>query len=159
MVSKTMFSRRKDTKEAVYKTLINSFNSEGFEFEQDDEKRNVLILFPGDDLPIHMSITVYDLHIGFMCYLPFKVSEDMHKEVAWKLNNINISLSFGAFGIDPSDGIVQFEYGYIFSNANPSKDLLLSIIAMITDTVDKYDGDLEKIAPGCKVKDQSYMFG
>ncbi len=154
-----MFGRRKDSKEAVYKTLIKAFRSQGFTFEQDDEEHHIRISFPGDDLNIHMFIRVYDLHIGFICYLPFKADEDKYKDVAWRLNEINLSLSFGAFGIDPTDGIIQFEYGYIFSDANPSEELMLSIVVMVVQTVDKYDGELEKIAPVTRKGDETIMFG
>ena len=157
---KYVFGRRKSTKTSVYKTVIDSFKSQGFTFEQDDENCTVLITFSGDDLRIPMFIKVHDLHVGFVCYLPFKADESRYKDVAWRLNEINLPLSFGSFEIDPEDGVIQFGYGYIFSDANPSEELILSIISMIIQTVDEFDGELAKIA-NRMVRDtsDSMMFG
>lgn len=154
-----MFGRKKDTKEAIYKTLIDAFRSENYQYEKNDEKSLVLISFSGDDLPINMAISVNESHIGISCYLPFKAPEGAFKDVVWKLNEINQSLSFGAFSIDPSDGIIQFRYGYIFTDADPSRELILSIVSMIVQTVDEHDGALQKIAPEYKSDFPSYIYG
>ena len=155
-----MFGRKKSTCRSIYRTLINAFNAQKFTFEQDDENCTVLISFSGDNLRLPMFIRVHDLHIGFVCYLPFKADESRYKDVAWKLNEINLPLSFGAFGMDPEDGVIQFGYGYIFSEANPSEELILSIISMIIQTVDEFDEELAKIANRMvKGDSDTIMFG
>ncbi len=58
------------------------------------------------------------------------------------------------------DGQITFMYGMMFIESNFTKDTMAGIIKMIVETVDRHDGDLEKIAKKAPSTDVSNpMFG
>ena len=76
------------------------------------------------------------------------------------MKNINKNLMFGAFYLNSEDGQISFEYGLPFVESNYSVETLGSIIKLIVETVDKHDGDLEKIAKKAPAADGGNpMFG
>ena len=102
--------------------------------------------FMGDDLPITMSISIDEISIRFICYLDLKAKEEKYREVTWELNDINRSLIFGAFFLDPDDGMISFEYSFPYIEAEVSHGFILSFMKMLADTVDRNDADLKKLA-------------
>ena len=70
-----------------------------------------------------------------------------YNDVLTQLNMLNNSLRFGSFMLDPESGWLLFKYGYIYINARPSEELVLSLVSMVVQTVDEHDGDLKKIIP------------
>ena len=53
---------------------------------------------------------------------------------------------FGAFYLDSEDGQITFEYGVPFLETNFSEVTLAALVKMMVETVEKHDGDLQKIA-------------
>ena len=100
----------------------------------------------GDDLPINLAIKIHDISLHFICNLDFIAEPDRFREVCWALNDINKKLMFGAFYLDPEDGQITFEYGMPFLETNFSEITLAALIKMMVETVDRHDGDLQKIA-------------
>ena len=165
-----MFGRKKKeidpetyikNKQAEMTNLIKSaFESAGWDYTFKTESNTIVSGFMGDDLPIHIGIIVREISLHFVCPLDFVAEPDKFKEVCWALNEINKGLMFGAFYLNSEDGQISFEYGLPFVETNFSKETLASIIKLIVETVDKHDGDLEKIAKKAPVADgNNPMFG
>lgn len=142
-----MFGRKKAADDnSVYATMIKALDKAQLKYERHDDKRAVTFTMQGDDLPIATLMAVDSSAITFRCMLAFEAPEERYPEVMFSLNAINDELKFGSFRLDTENGHVNFNYGYIFADANPSGDLILSILKMVVDTVDAHDGDLKKIA-------------
>ncbi|MGN1044532.1 MAG: YbjN domain-containing protein, partial [Candidatus Methanomethylophilaceae archaeon] len=114
-----------------------------------------------DDLPISISISIDDISIRFICYLDLKAKEERYREVTWELNDINRHLIFGAFFLDPDDGMISFEYSYPYIEADVSQGFILGFMKMLANTVDRYDGDLKKLAESVPHSDsvKNSMYG
>ena len=134
------------TKDQVYNLIKTSLDSAGLKYNEKKEEGVIMTGFVGDDLPISMNIVVNDVTIRFVCLLDFKAEPDNYSKVTWELNCINKNLIFGAFYLDPDDGYVMFEDAFPYKEAQVSKDFILAFTKMIGETVDKYDGNLKKVA-------------
>lgn len=153
-----MFGRKKEDPEKVYDTLIGALDRNGLKYKADENEKILSIHMMGDDLPILTFIKVNDNHIRFTAILAFKATEESYREVAWNLNILNTKLTYGSFSLSPDDGIVHFDYSYIFANAKPTEGILMGLLSMVWTTVDEYDGDLKEIVPVSK-DEQNPMFG
>ena len=152
-----MFGRKKDktvssdatlkgNQKDITKVILTTFDKAGWKYDYDAEKSVVISGFMGDDLPIHFALFIREASLHFLCNLDFVAEPDKFKDVCWALNDINKKLSFGAFYLDPEDGQVTFEYGLPHLETNYSDTMIAGLIKMIVDTVDKFDGDLQKSA-------------
>jgi hypothetical protein len=102
--------------------------------------------FMGDDLPIDLNIIIDDLALHFIAHLDLRASPDNFNNVAWNLNCINKKMVFGAFYLDPDDGMISFEYGLPYVEADLSPKFLMSFIRIFVQIVDEHDGELKQIA-------------
>jgi len=146
------------SKDQVMGTLIAALDTRGMRYSVDADGRTVHLGFKGDDLPIHMEISVGEVVLKFRCPLDFRVATGNYEKVFWELNRINSDLSFGAFCIQP-DGMVDFAYGFPFLESDFSEDFLMAFIKTIAGTVDSHDGDLKRIADSCPSSRNMYQRG
>ena len=113
-----MFGKKKDdapakpmAPEDMYKLVKEGFEKEELTYREDEEHMIIHSIFMGDDLPIKMSIVVDNMILRFICFLDFKASPNNFSNVAWELNCINKTLTFGAFYLD-----IIINSGLIFNN-------------------------------------------
>ena len=130
----------------MVKLIKSTFEKAGWKYDLKSEDNVFLTSFMGDDLPIATMIAVQDLSTQFICNLDFIADPGNFKEVTWALNEINSTLSFGCFYLDTEEGHILFEYGLIHVDSDFEEGTLASVLKMVVSTVDKYDGDLQKIA-------------
>ena len=130
----------------MVKLIKSTFEKAGWKYDFKSEDNIFLTSFMGDDLPIATMIAVQDLSTQFICNLDFIADPGNFKEVCWALNEINSTLSFGCFYLDTEEGHILFEYGLIHVDSDFEEGTLASVLKMVVSTVDKYDGDLQKIA-------------
>ncbi len=150
----------KGKQDEMVRLVKSTFDKAKWEYSFKPENNLLISGFQGDDLPIHLAIAVNEISVHFICHLDFIAEPDKFKEVCWALNEINKGLSFGSFYLDPEDGQITFMYGMVFVESNYTEDTLAGIIKMIVETVDRHDGDLEKIAKKAPSADASNpMFG
>ena len=135
----------KTTDEKAYKLLQETFDSNGWSYKTVEENMGILSSFKGDDLNIGFHAFVRQGAIRMSAILSFKVPEKDMKDFVWNLNKINSDLLFGNFTLNPDEGFVTFDYAYIFSEAKPSTELLESIIGMVINTTDRFDGKLHNL--------------
>ena len=133
-------------KNSMFALLRNSLNSAGAAIDVDPLNYQIFLHTKGDDLPINMVIEVKDASLHLICPLDFVAEEIKYYDVCWNLSIINKGLDFGAFYLNPEDGRISFEYGMIFLESNMSDRFVLSLITLVLKTVDKFDGDLMKLA-------------
>lgn len=133
-------------KEDVIKAMKDALEANEFKYSFDPEKNLFMTKFMGDDLPIAVNILVDDMAMHFICLLDLRAEPGNFNTVAWNLNCINKKLIFGAFYLDPEDGMITFEYGFPFLEAKPSPEFLMSFVSLLVNTVDQHDGDLKQIA-------------
>ena len=145
-----MFGKNKDkprmTQKQIYALIKNAFESQGIKYDEIKEKGIIQTGFMGDDLPIALNVIVDDTVIRFVSLLDFNAKPENFANVAWELNCINKNLAFGCFYLDPDDGYVMFEEAFPYGEAQVSESFILAFTKMVSKTVDKYDGDLKKIA-------------
>ena len=158
-----MFGKKANKSEAptdpeqVVSVIKNALDSQDFKYRYVDEAKLFVTSFMGDDLPIATNIRVLDGVIHFMLLLDLKTSPDNFSKVSWELNCINKQLMFGAFILDPDDGMISFEYGFPYVEADVSSAFILYFTKCMVDTVDAHDGDLKKIAETVK-RDMDNMY-
>lgn len=147
--------------EHVVKVCKSTFDKAGWQYTFKPDEDVILSGFMGDDLPINFALIIRDISMHFVCRLAFEAEPDKFKEVCWALNDINKTLIFGAFYLDSEDGEITFEWGMPFLETDFSEETIGSLIKMIVETVDKHDGDLEKIAKKVSPKSDvaNPMFG
>jgi len=143
----------------VYSMVRTAFDKAELKYGVIPENKIVQTTFMGDDLPIKMNIIVDDMVIRFVCLLDFKANTENYKEVAWQLNCINKELVFGGFYLDPEDGFVMFEDAFPYKEAKVSEEFILAFSKLMGQTVDKYDGDLKKIAEKVQRPGSDAMYG
>jgi hypothetical protein len=161
-----MFGRKKESQtcgqmsaDQVYSMVQSAFDSAQLKYSRAPEDRIVRTVFMGDDLPIRMNILVDDVVIRFVCLLDFKAAPDNYTEVAWQLNLINKEIPFGAFYLNPDDGFVIFEDAFPYGEARVSEDFIISFSKLMGQTVDRFDGDLKKIAEKVQRPYDDAMYG
>ncbi len=160
-----MFGKKKSetsgmTPDQVYSLIKSAFDNADLKYGEDADRKIIHTGFMGDDLPIRMNIIVEKLAIRILCQLDFKSSPDNYSKVAWELNCINKTLSFGAFYLDPDDGYVMFEDAFPYREAQISEGFIIAFCKMMADTVDSHDGDLKKIAESVpRSRSNEPMFG
>jgi len=130
----------------MVKLIKSTFEKAGWKYDLKSEDNVFLTSFMGDDLPIATMIMVQEMSTQFVCNLDFIADPGNFKEVCWALNEINSTLSFGCFYLDTEEGHLLFEYGLIHVDSDFDEGTMGSVIKMVVSTVDKYDGDLQKIA-------------
>lgn len=146
-------------KETVTKTVQGALDLAGFSYNYNKSNNVFMTGFMGDDLPISMNILISDTSVRFISYLNLKSNESRYRDVCWELNKINKDLAFGSFYLDPEDGMISFEYGFLYVETDVSPEFILLFLKMFVETVDKYDGDLKKLAesvPNKKVNNTMY---
>lgn len=143
----------------VYSMVRSAFDKAELKYGVIPENRILQTTFMGDDLPIKMNIIVDDMVIRFVCLLDFRAVPENFKEVAWQLNGINKELVFGGFYLDPEDGFVMFEDAFPYKEAKVSEEFILAFAKLMGQTVDKYDGDLKKIAEKVQRPFDDAMYG
>lgn len=136
------------TKIDAIKLIKKAIEDEGMEFDYagEDDMGIFRLNIMGDDLPIQMNIIVGDCTIRYKCNLDITTKKENYEKVAWQLNIINMRVTFGAFYLDPDDGMISFLYNFPYAKANLDSEFILAFIKMIGDTVDTYDGELKCIA-------------
>jgi hypothetical protein len=143
-------------KEDVIKAMKEGLDANEFKYNYDPAKSLFITSFMGDDLPIAMNIYIDDMAIHFVCLLDLRAAPENYNTVAWNLNCINKKLVFGAFYLDPDDGMITFEYGFPFLEAKVSPEFLISFIAHFVKIVDEHDGDLKLLAEAATPRDSMY---
>ncbi len=148
-----MFGAKKKTAGSkptkVYKDVCEAFDSKSIKYNTDEEKLMVYSTFKGDDMPIKLTVSVND-EMPVLCFdalLDFQAPAGSHAAIMSGLNEINSTLHFGAFVLDPESGRVIYRYHRMFAEYIPSKDVILSITRMVVSIVDSNDGNLKKIIP------------
>ena len=148
-----MFGAKKRTAgsrpDKVYKDVCSAFDSKDIKYNRDEEKFMVYSTFKGDDLPIKLTISVNE-EMPILCFdalLDFQAPAGSYSAIMGGLNEINSTLHFGAFVLDPESGRVIYRYHHMFAEYLPSKDVILSITKMVVDIVDANDGNLKKLIP------------
>jgi hypothetical protein len=143
-----MFAKAKNGKD-VFRTVCKAFDFKDIKCKADETALQIYSVFNGDDLPISLIITIDDASssVDFRCKLAFEAPMSSYNDVLTQLNMLNNSLRFGSFMLDPESGWLLFKYGYIYINARPSEELVLSLVSMVVQTVDEHDGDLKRIIP------------
>ncbi|MFA7063040.1 MAG: YbjN domain-containing protein [Methanomethylophilus sp.] len=140
--------------------MCKALTAKGVSFKTDETALQIYAKFQGDDLPINLQITVNEEYttIDFACKLAFKTAPPTYDDVLSRLNTINSTLRFGAFILNPENDSLSYRYDYIYAQASPSTELILSLITMVVTVVDAYDGQLKKLVP---VNTDTYdpMFG
>jgi len=136
----------KNNQAAMIKVIRSTFDRAGWKYNFKPEDNIFITSFMGDDLPIATMIVVQEMSVQFVCNLDFVAEPDRFKEVCWALNEINRTLSFGCFHLDDEEGHILFEYGLIYVDSSFDENAIASVIKMVVGTVDKHDGDLQKIA-------------
>ncbi len=147
------------TAEEVYSMVRSAFDKAELKYGVIPENKIIQTTFMGDDLPIKMNIIVDDMVIRFVCLLDFRAASENFREVAWQLNCINKELVFGGFYLDPEDGFVMFEDAFPYKEAKVSEEFILAFSKLMGQTVDKYDGDLKKIAEKVQRPFDDAMYG
>lgn len=133
----------------VYKDVCEAFTSKDIKYNTDEEKLMVYSTFKGDDLPIKLTVSVND-EMPVLCFdalLDFQAPMGSHAAIMNGLNEINSTLHFGAFVLDPESGRVIYRYHHMFAEYIPSRDVILSITEMVVGIVDANDGNLKKLIP------------
>ena len=136
----------KNKQAEMVRLLKSTFEKAGWKYDFKEDENIFLTSFMGDDLPIATMIVVREMSTQLICNLDFVAEPDRFKEVCWALNGINKTLSFGCFYLQDDEGHILFEYGLIHADSDFDESTLASVIKMVVSTVDKYDGDLQKIA-------------
>lgn len=149
----------KSGQKEMYDLFKNTFDAAKWTYTAHPEEFAIASQFMGDDLPIKILIRVADQTFHIICILDFVAESNKFQEVCWNLNCINKDLLFGSFVLDPEDGRVTFEYAMIFAESDLSQSFIASMIRMLVDTVDKYDGDLKKIAEKVQRPFDDAMYG
>lgn len=150
--------KKRTTKKQVVKAFKAAFEMADMEYEFDEDDSLFRTGFMGDDLPIGVGIYLDDLMIAFRCPLRLKAEEVNYQKVAWELNNINKTLFFGSFFLEPDGGYIMFKYGFPYIEADVSPEFLLDFIEFIVKTIDKYDGMLKGIAEKAPEKDYDRLY-
>ncbi|MBO5547247.1 MAG: YbjN domain-containing protein [Candidatus Methanomethylophilaceae archaeon] len=158
------FGKKNETKkygltgdDDVITTIRKALESNDMKYQYSDDYKMFTVPIQGDDLPIMMNMVVQDAAIHFVCPLALKAEPNNFEKVAWELNGINKTLPFGAFFLDPDEGLISFEYGYIFVETKMSQEFVLSMMKHMVKTVDQHDGDLKKLAEEVsKIPDAMY---
>ncbi len=143
-------------KEDVIKAMKEGLEANEFKYRFDPEQSLFITSFMGDDLPIAVNILVDSMTIHFICHLDLRAAPGNYNTVAWNLNCINKKLIFGAFYLDPDDGMITFEYGFPFLEAKVSPEFLISFVAHLVKIVDENDGNLKLIAETVSPIDSMY---
>jgi len=130
----------------MYELFKSTFDTAKWSYTAHPEDYVIASQFMGDDLPIRILIRVNEGTFHIICLLDFVAEPNKFQEVCWNLNCINKNLIFGSFVLDPEEGRITFEYAMIFAESHLSQSFIASMIKMLVDTVDRYDGDLKKIA-------------
>ena len=138
-----------DGQARVYREVRAAFDSAGVVYREDAVKREICCLFEGDDMPVKLSVSVSDdvPAIMFDCLLDFKAPGQSFGPVLEGLNTINSSLHFGAFILDPESGRLLYRYHFLMGGRLPPKDVILSVVKMVVDTVDANDGAIKALIP------------
>ena len=147
----------KNKQAEMLKLVKSTFDMAKWKYDFKPEDNVLLTSFMGDDLPIRMMVLVKELSVQFVCQLDFMAEPGKFKDVCCALNEINKTLSYGMFYLETDEdngGNLYYEYGLIYVDSNFDESTLASIIKMVVQTVDKHDGDLQKIATkGSSFKD------
>jgi len=158
--SATESKKKTTTKKDVIETVRRAFETTGLKYNYNSAREVFITCFEGDDLPITINIAVHDRVLRFVCPLDLKAKEGNYKDVLWELNGINKDLLFGAFYLDPEDGMIAFEYSFPFMEADVSPEFVLIFIKLCKETVDAHDGDLKAIGEYVSVSHRdTVMYG
>lgn len=139
-----------NNKETVTDTVQKAMDIAGFDYNYNKAKNVFMTVLKGDDLPISMNVVVDDSSIYFVSHLYLKAQEDRFRDVCWELNLINKQLVFGSFFLDPDDGMISLVYGFPYVEAKVSPEFILTFMKMLLETVDRFDGNLKKLAESVK---------
>ena len=161
-----MFGKKKEEAESkstltvkdVTDIVRNALEDAKLKYNYISESNVFVTGFMGDDLPITANIGIRDGILRYVCHLDLKAQTENYKNVAWELNCINKNLMFGMFYLDPDDGMISFEYNFPYAEASLSEGFVLAFLQMAGKTVDKYDGDLKKLAETVKTSHDNSMY-
>ncbi len=158
-VDTIMFTNTKSGQK-IFRRVCKALTAKDLEYAEDEENLQIRIKFEGDDLPIDLQVSVNEesTTIDFLCKLAFEASATTYSEVLAGLNRINGELRFGAFVLIPDTGWLTYRYAYIYADADPTADLILSLISMVVTTVDERDTELKKLIP-VNTEERDLMFG
>ena len=130
MFGRKEVSRKQPTPESLRKSMLKCLERKGLQYGIDGED----ITAKANDQFGYL-INIYDQHVDIMGILTgFKVSKAQRDQFIWKMNLINVNLSFGRFSVNP-DGIVFYSYGHVCMDSSPSVALFEAMLGLMEDLI------------------------
>jgi hypothetical protein len=134
-----MFDRNPSGK-YLFKTMCKAFDKNNIKYEA--AVKDLRIYIPcedgGNSHPVIISVDNKTPSIEYKCKSTFECPEFQYSEALTKLSVLNASIGFGAFALNEENGWIFFRYGYIFADADPGKNLMLSLPSMDAETMSKH---------------------
>lgn len=105
-------------------------------------------IIPGDDMEIGLLASADNGWLTISSVLGITVPEERQADVLRMINALNGEVELGCFVLHPEKGMVTFEYVCPYQGNVPSEDFLRALLSYIITTVDRSDGELDKMAWG-----------
>ena len=132
----------------VLETIWRIIGDVSDERNRDESGLSLDCIIPGDDMEIGLLATAENGWLTISSVLGITVPEERQTEVLRAINALNCEVELGCFVLHPDKGMVTFEYVCPYQGNVPSDDFLRALLSFIITTVDRNDGDLDRIVWG-----------
>ena len=132
----------------VFETVWRIVGDVSDERSRDGDGLGLDCIIPGDDMEIGLLASVENGWLTISSILGISVPEGRQTDVLRAINVLNGEVDLGCFVLHPDKGMVTFEYTYPHQGNVPSEDFLRALLFYIITTVDRSDGELDRIVWG-----------
>lgn len=136
----------------IFQKINEMLKEKEFEFTSDVEKQLVRFRWADTSLAYKSIINVNNKaqRITWTVYMSFTVEIDSQsfQESLVATNRINNRLAYGAFSIDPEDGVSEFNYSQSFQSSSLDEELISTMTEIVMSTVSHFGEKLFFVSRG-----------
>lgn len=133
----------------IWRRVCKRLDDRNWKYEADEAKLAVRLTVNGEDIPIRLSILIYERPglVSTLSFLPFDIAEDKRLEAAVAVCAINDLLLDGNFDLTMADGGISFRMAVPYNGGLPDEsiDYLINFTCSI---VDEYNDKLLMLNKG-----------
>ena len=136
--------------QTTFATLCQVLDDHEWHYEKDENALSIKCGAQGEDLPIHITITV-DADRQFVLLLsrlPFVISEDKRRDIAVAVSFVNNELVDGSFDYDIRSGNMFFRMTKSFLESRLGKDAFTYMLFCSAQTIDEYNDKFLMLSKG-----------
>ena len=145
------------TADEVFGKVTTVLDDIGMKYDSNKDERIVSFSMATSDLDVRYSVCVEDsLRLRMLLEMPFTVRENARIDVAYAVQKINSTLSFGNFDYDIERGLIWFRLSNGFEGVKFTELLVFSMFKWSSEVTDKYNDSLFMLSVGKMTLDEFF---